>query len=165
MSMSIGGSMPPPPPPPPQQQAQALTEEEETALEELLAEYDASSLTDAEAEELVSEISELGIEPGKALGDALANAGFDPGALAEQAGLVSGPAAGGQPPNGPPPAGGPPPSGGAGATEAVDELSTLVDLLEAQDTEENDAEDWQNVLTQLEELGLGDTGSIFSMSI
>lgn len=136
MTHAISGSAgqrPPPPPPP----AHAKPSEEQlTALKELLEEYDAQSLTDDEAAALVSDIKELGIHPGKELGEVLTEAGFDPQELREQAGGS---------PSGPPPP--PPPSVNS------DAIALLTQLLEEHGQEDVSSDDIESIITKLTEAG------------
>lgn len=83
MINSIGstGSMPPPP-----QNKQPLTAEQQQLLTETLAEFDADNLTEEDAQSIVATLSDAGIKPGKALGDAMAELGFDAPTIGELAG-------------------------------------------------------------------------------
>jgi len=55
------------PPPPPSANSQIFSDEKTARLNEILSEYDAENLSEDEAQSIVSQISELGIDPGAGL--------------------------------------------------------------------------------------------------
>lgn len=112
-----------------------LTQSQSSSLSAVLSGYDANNLSESDAQSIVSAIKELGIEPGKALGDALNDAGFDPHEIADLAGL--GPNKGGS-------AGGPPPPS--------DGVQASIDFLEELDIDsESSLEEIIAALEQLKE--------------
>lgn len=141
----------------------ALTDEQVQGLDDLMSNYDTDDLTDADAQTIVTSISELGITPGKELASALAGYGVDARELGDQAGVGR--------PEGPPPGGG---KGGKGggedATAGVDDaaLSVLESLLEAledsEETDETTETDFSALLqSELEAAGLDPTQSIMDI--
>lgn len=130
----------------------SLTAEQKTALNDVIAKYDASDLSDDDAKALVEEISELGVSKGDDLTAALTDAGIDPKALAEQAGIGRG--------EGPPP----PPATALGGSKGPEseEVKTLLSIVESlrESTEENGTEEFFGSLLAeaLQEAGI-DTSS------
>ena len=78
------------PPPPPKGQQTSLTDEQTQALQSILEQYDANSLTSENATSIVEQLKSEGIEPGKALESVLSSAGFDAKQIGELAGLGEG---------------------------------------------------------------------------
>lgn len=137
------------------QSPQSHSEDQKQSLNDVIAQYDPSDLSDEEAKTLVNEISELGISRGEDLTTALSEAGFDPKGLADQAGFGRG--------DGPPP---PPPSvsglGNKGAeSDEVQALLSIVNELRV-NIEENGVEgDFSELLTAaLEDAGIDTTTPI-----
>jgi len=98
----------------------SLSLAQQTLIEETLANYDANSLSESDAQEIVKTFEEAGITPSKELENALSSVGFDAKEIGDLAGVNgNGAASGGRPAGGPPP----PPS--------EDEVSTITDLLES----------------------------------
>ena len=95
----------------------SLSTEQKALIEDVLSNYDASSLSADDAAAIVEAFQEAGIAPSAALEGAMSASGFDAKEVGDLAGV--GPAGGGRPAGGPPP----PPS--------EDELSTITDLLES----------------------------------
>ncbi len=138
----------------------ALTDEQTQGLDELMSEYDTASLSDADAEAIVSGISELGITPGEELAEALSGFGVDARELADQAGVGR--------PEGPPPGGGGKGGGGGeGETSSVNEvaLSVLESVLESmEEDDEITSEEFQELLeTEMEAAGLDASESIMDI--
>ncbi len=156
MISSIGGMTPQMIAPP----TQSLSEEQETGLQDILSNYDTDNISDEDAAEIVSGIQELGIQPGKALGDALGTAGINARDLASQAGIA---------PKGPPPPGGPGGGQGGGQTGGVNEaaVEVLESVLEALESDElTSADEFQAYLQeQLEEAGLDPTASLVDIRL
>lgn len=65
----------------------SLSYEQEQTLDEVLSNYDSSSLTVSDAQEIVSALQEAGIEPSKALEEAMSSLGFDAAEIGQLAGL------------------------------------------------------------------------------
>lgn len=96
-----------------------LTDDQKQLISDTLKQYDADNLTEADAQSIVSLFSEAGIQPGKALEEAMSAAGFDARAVGDTAGLQA------QRP-------GPPPGDGnkGGLTVDQETLNQLVSLLD-----------------------------------
>lgn len=153
MMSGIGG------PPPPQSmstsfsqsQEQTLSTEQQEQITEILSEFDASDLSDADASSIVSQIEELGISAGSALETALADAGFDARTIGDQAGV-------GQ-------------SGGPGPQQSDNTIDeALVDIvseaLEAFDSSEEDETSFVDLLTsKLEEAGFDTSKPLFDLTV
>lgn len=125
------------------------------ALKNVLSKYDASNITGSDAKNIVKDVKDLGIAPGKSLTIIFAQEGFDARSIGDQAGVGKG-----DKPSGPPPGGskgGPAGPRGEVNTEA---LSALTLLLEAKDGEEVTEEEWTDFYTGLEEQGV-DTSKPF----
>jgi Ca2+-binding EF-hand superfamily protein len=78
--------MPPPPPPPmggPNGREEELTDEDKTSVASILAQYDASNLTEEDAKAINQAFRDAGISFGKSLGDAVEEAGFSVQTLME----------------------------------------------------------------------------------
>ncbi len=54
-----------------------LTEEQKTTISETLEQFDASNLTEADAQSIVNAFSEAGIQPGREMAEAMSAAGFN----------------------------------------------------------------------------------------
>lgn len=139
--------------------ASSLTDEQTATLTDVLSSYDADSLTEAQAQEIVAALSEAGIEPGAGLEEAMSELGFDAKTIGDLAGL--GPAKGEQ---GPPP---PPPMN---ATEDADVASYLSELIAAKlaesgETELTEAEMAEIQVTVAEEFGLEEGEALIDVSV
>ena len=115
----------------------SLSLDQQTLIEETLANYDASSLSESDAKEIVEIFSEAGIEPSKELESALSSVGFDAKEIGDLAGVGR---EGGGPPGGGRPAGGPPPP------TSEEEVLTITELLESL-LEEAEEEEESSVTT------------------
>lgn len=100
-----------------------LNEEQRQLIDNTLKQYDADSLSEADAQSIVQTFSEAGIQPGRELAEAMASAGFDAREVGQAAGV-----------QGPPPGQGmgPPPGQGNSAgtnldKETLEALFTLLD--------------------------------------
>lgn len=72
------------------QQGQSLTNDQRQGLKRILDNHDPKSLTQSDARRIVTEIGELGLSAGPALGRALKTAGFDPKMLGGGAKMLGG---------------------------------------------------------------------------
>ena len=110
----------------------SLSLEQQTLIEETLAKYNADSLSESDAKEIVEIFKDAGIEPSKEFASALSSVGFDAKEIGDLAGVSgNGGPGGGRPAGGPPP---PPPS-----ASDEEEVDSIYDLLEALlDTDEED---------------------------
>ena len=150
--------------------AKPLTEDQTQNLTSLLEGYDAENMTEEDAKSLVSSISEMGIPPGKALGEAMAANGFDAKAIGALAGAP--PPDGGRGPGGPGGAGGPGggsggPGGPGGAESAkgqasVDEaiLSLIEEAAAAYESSDGDTSFQEALSVLLEEEGYDPSKSL-----
>ncbi|MDB2562295.1 hypothetical protein N9X61_01685 [Sulfurimonas sp.] len=112
----------------------SLSTDQKALIEETLSQYDASSLSAEDAAAIVEAFSEAGINPSKALENAMSSSGFDAKEVGDLAGVgESGggvaQAGGGRPAGGPPP---PPPE---------EEVLTITELLESLLEEAEEAEE------------------------
>lgn len=122
-----------------------MTAEQSEKLSEVLENYDTENLSYEDAKSLVSQISELGIEPGRDLAAALGEAGLDARDLANQAGIGRG---GDRPP--PPPPG----AGGKGSDSVEDAVVSLIsEAVEAYSETSEDQTLGSYVMSALEEAG------------
>lgn len=126
-----------------------MSNEQSEKLSSLLETYDSDSLSDDDAKKLVSEIKELGIQPGSDLTNALSESGIDARGLADQAGVGKG-GEGGRPP--------PPHGGGQGSkgVESVDDaaVSLISDAVAAYEESTDETESLQSILlSAMEEAG------------
>jgi len=136
-----------------QTNASTITKQQSEVLGSVLANYDAKNLSDTDAEEIVSQIKELGIKEGSGLINALSEAGIDAQVLAEQAGVRG--AEGSRPP--------PPPSGTSG-TETEDSIVSLVSDAVQSFAESDDADStWSILQASLEEAGVDTTKSFVNV--
>lgn len=174
-SVSSGMMMPPPPPSSSSSSSSSsLTEDQSSTLTDVLSGYDSENLTEAEAQEIVTALSEAGIEPGAALEEAMSEAGFDAQSVGDLAG-VEGPQGaegmsgvggmeggeGGMPP--------PPPSDSSSVemSDMVSYMSDLVaDKLEASDSTELTEEDLADIQSQVAaEFGLEEGDSLINITV
>lgn len=134
---------------PPRQSSEPLSDEQKAGLNALLEDYDSDTISDSDADDIVSGIKDLGISAGPGLASALSDAGFDPQAIGQKGG-------GDRPP--PPP---PPPDGGQGR-DSVDSavLSLFTDALEA-NSGSSESGDWSGLMSTLEEAGIDTSKPIF----
>lgn len=125
-----------------QQPTRPLSEEQGAKLTEILSKYDPTKVTSGEAQKIVTEIKEAGINPGKGLAEAMAAEGFDAKAVGD-----AGKPEGDRPP---------PPNGEGGPNGKVDSaaISLLSDIIDSFGDEEMTSENWASVLAQLEENGV-----------
>lgn len=114
-----------------------LSAEKTAQLSDVLQKYDPSSMTSSDAKAMVSEISNLGIQPGKALESAMAAEGFDAKSVGDMAGV-----GGGMPP--------PPPPQSSGINS--DALDMLMSILEEYSSSSSSSDtDISALLEQLKE--------------
>jgi len=110
-----------------------LTTDQKELINQTLEQYDASNLTQSDAQSIVSAFSEAGIQPGREMAQAMSGAGFDARTVGEMAGVQGRP----------PPGGGmgPPPTGKEGGGLNIDESSfeELLALLEEYDEMNDEA--------------------------
>lgn len=118
--------------PPPKE----LTSEQTDIANEILGNFDSSSLTEADIAEINAAFKEAGITPSASLREVIETAGFDPAELA-----VAGPQG---PPQGAP--NGPPPP-----TEEF--LAALTEIISEYDSENLTEEDIQEIIDKLAESG------------
>ena len=110
----------------------SLSLDQQKIIEDTLSQYDASSLSESDAQEIIDIFSEAGIEPSREFESVLSSIGFDAKEIGDLAGLgangASGAEGGGRPAGGPPP---PPPS-----DEEVSSVTDLLEMLLENDEEE-----------------------------
>lgn len=151
-AMNSGMSMPPPPPK--SSTEQSLTEDQQNIISETLAEFDVDNLSESDALSIVEAFSSAGIEPGKALEEAVASSGFDAKSIGDLAN-VSGEG------NRPPP---PPRQSTEEITTMVDYLSELMEeKLAASNSSSLSDEDKESILAQIfEKFDIEDGESIIN---
>ena len=124
-----------------------LTDDQKQLISETLKQYDANNLTETDAQSIVTAFSEAGIQPGKALMEAMATEGFDARTVGEAAGLQ------GQPP-------GPPPGQGnqGGLNVDPERLDELVNLLDQYLHDEMSDAERQSTLDSIRETLIPEAG-------
>ena len=163
---------------PTSQSSQQLSTSDSKKLEEILSKYDSSNMNEESLTSLKSELQSSGIRPGKAFGDTLASAGFDPGQLnpenAEGA-QRGGPPGGGRGPEGagkrpPPPQG----QGGKSSESSnsisgqqlnVNILQPLSSTLQQFDLANLTDDDQQILINQLRSEGILQSGLLIDLSV
>ncbi|SDD81165.1 hypothetical protein [Kordiimonas lacus] len=145
---AIGGGQgfrPPPPKP--------LSDDQKNLISETLSNYDPDTVSEEDAQAIVSAFKDAGIRPGKELASAMEELGFDARAVGELAGAER--------PKGPPP-----PKPGEGQALNTEGLQTIEDILEDYDLTELSEEDEESILKAFEEAGLiGEEGSVFNLTV
>jgi len=149
----------------------SLTDEQTTTLTDILSNYDSESLTESEAQEIVTALSEAGIEPGAGLEEAMSETGFDARSVGDLAGVgetqataeteTTGATEEGHRPPPPPP---------ADTSESDDIASYMADLiaeqLESSDTAELTEEEMQQIQALVaEEFGLDEGDSMIDIAV
>ena len=118
----------------------SLSDEQKSLLEETLSSYDADNLSEQDANAIVSALSEAGIQPGKGLGDAMSELGFDAREIGDLAGVE-------RPGNRPPP---PPRQSEEELNSMVSYMTDLVtEKLSSSETGELNEADRQDVHKQM----------------
>lgn len=134
-----------------------LSLDQQTLIEDTLAKYDADSLSESDAQEIVGIFEEAGIEPSKDFASALSSVGFDAKEIGDLAGVAesggAAGAAGGKPAGGPPP---PPPS-----EEEEEEISSIYDLLETLLASEEEEEEESSTSSIISGSGYDESSSSF----
>lgn len=128
----------------------SLSESQRSSVQNILAEYDAETLSEEEAQAINAAFRAEGIRPSAELKSAIEAAGFDAGELKPQ----DGPQGAGRPP--PPP---PPPSD----EESV--ISTLLNVLEEYEGETLDENAISEIQAKLQEAGFSQRDSYISLSV
>lgn len=113
------------------------------AIKGVLANYDASNISESDAKEIATQIKDIGIAPGRTLAIVFAGEGFDAASIGSKAGVE-----GQRPPPPPPGQGGPK---GEINTEAVSALKLLV---EAKNGEAVTETEWTSFYEELESKGV-----------
>lgn len=111
-------------------------------LQKFLSIYYPTNVASGEAQKIVTEIKEAGINPGKGLAEAMAAEGFD----AKAVGDASKPEG-----DRPPPSNG---EGGPNGKVNSAAISLLSDIIDSFSDEEMTSENWASVLARLEENGV-----------
>lgn len=149
-------------------QAQALTSDQSSKLAELLANYDAKNVTQADAKAIAAQVKDLGIQPGKAMAEAMNTQGFDAKAIGdmarpEQAGGKNG-GKGGPEGSRPPP---PPQAEGISAKGTVDDaaVSLLAEVLDSYADTEMTEDTWAEAMAKLSEQGVDLTKSMVDLRL
>lgn len=160
--VAISGSAPPSaPPPPPRQsnQSASLSDEQKTLITETLSQYDVDNLSESDAQSIVEAFSQAELTPGKALEEAMSEAGFDAKEIGDLAGVGPGQEGGMQ-------EGGPPPPKSEGQSFTEEMLTTLESLLEEYKGKDLDSETIDSITATMEEIfGLERSGRLFDVSV
>ncbi len=136
---------------------QSFTEEQKGTVESILSEYDATELTEEDAQAINESFAEAGFKGGFGLFQSIQEAGFDP----EEIRSLDPSSPAGRPKGPPPPP--PPPSGVQGLnTDALAELQTI---LENYDLENLSSDDETSLISQLENSGLLLPGLMVNTSV
>lgn len=131
---SVGSSGFPPPSVGGSSTQASLSLEQQQVIEDTLSNYDASNLSESDAQSIVSAFSEAGITPSKELAETMESLGFSAREVGDLAGVSGQQSAGGMPPPPPPP-----------SQEEVDTVSSLIDTLFNSD-DEDDAISFDDVM-------------------
>jgi hypothetical protein len=127
----------------------ALTDDQKSTVEDILSQYDPENMTEEDAQEIFDAFREAGIEPGESLKETVEAAGFDLEAFKPEG------------PQGPPP---PPPSTSSSSQKiSASSLQSLQTILNQYDLSNLSAEDEESLISQFQEAGLLNTGSLFSI--
>ena len=136
-------------------QGQTLTSDQSTKLTELLSNYDAKSVSEADAKAIAAQVKELGIQPGKAMAEAMGTQGFDAKSIGEMAApdKAGGKRGDGGPEGSRPP---PPPQDGTATKGTVDDtaVSLLAEVMESYSSTEMTEETWAEAMASLAEKGV-----------
>lgn len=125
-----------------------LTPEQRSGLAKGLAKFDPNNLSASDAKDIISQIKDLGIAPGRGLAAAMADAGFNARAVAQKAGIDK---EGASPPL--PVEGGPDvQTRNAINSEAVEALKRLIEGYAGSDITD---EDWTDILSAMDDKGYG----------
>jgi hypothetical protein len=116
-------------------------QEIQSTISSILENYDSENLTQEDALEIVDAIEAAGIRPSRALGEAMANEGFDAKEIGDLAGIARG--------DMPPP---PPPPSNTEDTEDLQDI--LASILEEYDSENLTQEDALEIIDALEAAGI-----------
>jgi hypothetical protein len=108
--------------------SQSLTDSQLETIGSVLSQYDSENLSEADAQAIVESFQAAGIQPGKALEEAMSAEGFDAKEVGSLAGVGGPGGAGGMPPPPPPP-----------SEEEVSSISSLLDTLLNSDEEDEDS--------------------------
>lgn len=140
-----------------QRTEQSLSSEQLTTLSDTLGKFDPDNLSEQDALSIVETLSEAGIQPGKAMEEAMAEAGFDAKSIGDLANVQGG--------GNPPP---PPPQGQSSATSI--EMSTMVEyldsLLQGEDISSMSEEEKQSLYAQIaDHFGLEEGESMISLKV
>ena len=141
---SMQGMMPP-------MQSAELTDEQKSTVDEILSQYDPENITEDDAKSIFEQLREAGIRPTKGLKDAITDAGFD----AEELRSMSMPD---QPPQG---SGGPQQSS---SSVSVSALQSLQSILSQYDLTNLSSDQESDLMTQLSNAGLVQTGYMIDIS-
>jgi len=117
---------------------QELNDTQKDYVKSVLENYDADSLSDADALEIVSNFSQAGITPSRDLANTISDAGFSAQEIGELAGVLGNAASS----VGTRPAGGPPPPPSDTQEEEEELAQVLKDLLDASDKEKEEKEEF-----------------------
>lgn len=118
----------------------AITDEQKEKIKEILANYDAESITEEDAKEIFEAFKEAGITPSKGMKEAIEEAGFDADEIRSLAGF-----------NQPPP---PPETSSRGININQDALQALQTILNDFDLTELSEEEQNELLSRLQDAGL-----------
>jgi len=129
--------------------ATPLTPEQLSGLTKVLGTYDSQSLSQSDAKEIVSQVKDLGIAPGRGLATAMADAGFDARDIGRKARVDQD-----GPPSPPPGEGGPAaPRGQTSGTINKEAIGALKLLIEGYAGNEITDGDWNDILTAMDDSG------------
>lgn len=133
---------------------QSLTDEQKQKIADILSEYDPENITEEDAKAIFQAFKDAGITPAKGMKEAIEAAGFD----AEDLRTKGMPEKSGQMPP-------PPPPEESSSTQGVNvsALQSLQDILSQYDLSSMSSDEQSELLTQLQEQGLMNTGYIIDL--
>jgi len=133
--------------------APKLSNEQKETIDSILSDYDALTLSEQDAKDIVSAFHEAGINPSKDFADKLDSAGFDAREIGDLAGVTPSHRGEGSAP--------PPPQGGNSAGVNQDNLQLLKSILEQYtDLSNLSEEDEQTLSISLLDAGLLEPGAL-----
>lgn len=129
--------------------ASPLTPDQLSGLAKVLENYDPNNLSQSDAKDIVSQLKDLGVAPGRGLASAMADAGFGARGVGQKAGVGKD----GPPP--PPPGNGSPesPNGQNSGTIDREAIAALKLLIEGYAGNDITDDDWTDILTAMDDNG------------
>ncbi len=138
-------------------QSATLTDDQKSTISDILSQYDPDNITADDAKSIFEQFRDAGIRPSKGMKEAITDAGFDADEL-RSLGMPD------QPPQG---AGGPPPSSSSSSSSSgvnVSALQSLQSILDQYDLSSLSSDQETNLISQLTNAGLMQSGNMIDIS-